>query len=701
MRKNVRRPAFEDACRTVARNLSESGTKVRVVFTGDGAATDGSTIYLPAGDQMSVMTPQECGVLAGYVDHEAEHIASTDMDLWNSTIGVADDFRRELANAVEDMRIEKIAVRKNPGTFANLSDTAENVCKQELEQLTDLAKLMPHKMQDKRFILPGAVTWEGRKRAGMHADLNEKLLGLVSPEIRKQAERINDMLKAARDGRKGTHDVWGIVTKLAGELEEEEKQQEEEEKKRKPKKGERRESDENEGASSRGDEATESEDDGNGEGDEANDDDDNDDGNKDGNDDDNETRGDAGDDSEGEDDAERSRKENGGKEAVTQTDSEAELEQAGGRGASLSGPDDKPKGETRKVSFTPVVHTNYNPAEAWVSYTTENDFVLNAKTGAKRIYDMYGNASLFGLANRLFNEDNIEHYDAMLQEMGPHINTMRAKLRRALMSKMERRWDGGYTSGRIDPRRLVDAVRGTPEVFRRRDPEQYMDTAVQIVVDLSASMYTNNRIRLAAQAAIAIANALEGTGVNYEVIGFQDPGLFGLSKELAIKMGDALSNRLNKPATFARYLPNMIVEFKPFEKRLRDCRAGMGGLAFAAGGANNDVDALLCAHERLIKRDETRKVMLVLSDGKPAPYSDFDENWVEQMFRKLVAQIEVEARIQIVGIGIESDCVRKFYKANSVLNAAEELPRTVIDQVARILLGSRFQIDNAKLLGAA
>lgn len=744
MRKPVRRPAFEDACRTVARNLSENGTKVRVVFRGDGASTNGTTIFLPAGDQLSTMAPEDCGVLAGYVDHEAEHIASTDMDLWNSEIGKSDDFRREMANACEDMRIEKIAVRKNYGSFANLSDTTKNVCERELRELSELAELQPDVMTKKRFILPGAVTWEGRKRMGMHADLQQKLLDLVSPEIRAEAKRINDLVAKARDGRLGTHDVWEIAKKLGDDVD---KTEPEEESTTPPPPGEDEVCEDGKGKGKPQDEEKDDEtsDDGESDGDESdgegdeekgdeaksegddeadgekkrkkttsktkqqgndNDDDDDGDGNKDGNDDqggDDTASGDDDSDDEGE--AKRDGEANGGEEAVESSLQEGDADSMGGRGGSLNKANNK-KLKTREVSFKPVVNTPVSTGDVWVPFTTENDFVVNADTGLMFVYEPDGPMAMYTYPRDIFSPLNVQTYDELLSEIGPHLNTMRAKLRRALMTKLERRWDGGYTTGRLDPRRLVDAVRGVPEVFRRRDPENFIDTAVQIVVDLSGSMATNRRIKMAAQAAIGLANALEGTGVAYEVIGFQDPFFNGLTPELAKELRQGLQDKQKREvfgqgATFARYLPHMLVEFKPFNKRLRDCRAGLGGIASAAGGANNDIDALIYARERLMKREETRKVMLVLSDGKPAPVSDFDANWVEQMMRKTVAQIEDSRLIEVVGIGIQSDCVGKFYKHYSVLHSPEELPRTVIDQIARKLLGDRFQTDNAKLLGAA
>ena len=726
----------------MARNLSEDGAKVRVVFRGDGASTNGTTIFLPTGDHLSVMQPQECGVLAGYVDHEAEHIASTDMDLWNSEIGVADSFRRELCNAIEDMRIEKIAVRKNPGSFANLSDTTENVCQRELKELRELKDLMPAKLESKRFILPGAVTWEGRKRAGMHSHLQQQLLDLCSQEIRDEAKKINDLIAKARDGRMGTHDAWALAKAVADSVEDEEDEAEmppnkdqpcddgvdgpSEKQKQEEKEKQEQESSEQDGeneTTSAGDDDGESDDDeGDAEGGEddnetksskdgddqdgesGNDDDDND-GNKDGNNDDTKAGDDDGEDGDSEGEAKRSSEKNGGQEQVEQSESTAKGDTMGGRGASLGQPNGNVRGDTRAVTFVPVVNSAYNPNDKWIPFTTENDLVVTADSGPISYSDGKQMNSYY-YWEKVFDTDNVSIYDELLAEMGPHIHTMRAKLRRALLSKLDRKWDGGYSGGRLDSRRLVDAVRGVPEVFKQREPEQFMDTAVQIVIDLSGSMGIRDsgshpRIVLAAMTAIAIANALEGTGVEYEIIGFQEPGLLTMSHELYKETMDAINTRGAGPATYSRWLCNMMVVFKPFERRLRDCRAALGGIKRAAGGSNNDIDALIFAQNRLMKREETRKVMIVLSDGKPATFTDLSTDMVEQMLRKTVAQIEKEKHIQIVGIGIDSDCVAKFYRHYSVLNQADELPRTVIDHVAKMLLGARYQVDNAALLGAA
>ena len=50
---------------------------VKVVFTGNQAATNGETIMLPAIDRNSTMTDEQMDILRGYVDHESGHVKHT------------------------------------------------------------------------------------------------------------------------------------------------------------------------------------------------------------------------------------------------------------------------------------------------------------------------------------------------------------------------------------------------------------------------------------------------------------------------------------------------------------------------------------------------------------------------------------------------------------------------------------------------
>jgi hypothetical protein len=74
--------------------------------------------------------------------------------------------------------------------------------------------------------------------------------------------------------------------------------------------------------------------------------------------------------------------------------------------------------------------------------------------------------------------------------------------------------------------------------------------------------------------------------------------------------------------------------------------------------ANNDADALNWAYHEILKRNESRKMLLVLSDGCPAGQwaGNGDEN-----LRYIANEIETSGRVELYGVGIRSDAVEEYY----------------------------------------
>ena len=66
----------------VSKTSSVFGRKksVNVVFQGEQACTDGSTIILPSLDLTGDVSDSTADVIRGYVDHEAGHVRHTDFD---------------------------------------------------------------------------------------------------------------------------------------------------------------------------------------------------------------------------------------------------------------------------------------------------------------------------------------------------------------------------------------------------------------------------------------------------------------------------------------------------------------------------------------------------------------------------------------------------------------------------------------------
>ena len=99
------------------------------------------------------------------------------------------------------------------------------------------------------------------------------------------------------------------------------------------------------------------------------------------------------------------------------------------------------------------------------------------------------------------------------------------------------------------------------------------------------------------------------------------------------------------------------------------------------------------AHLRKFGGEATERILIVLSDGLPAPsggnipledqvrlkgvknrYEDFDLKYeVAQASRDMT----------VIGVGINSPHVSEFYTQNVLCDNVEELPRLVLDQLKR------------------
>jgi len=92
--------------------------------------------------------------------------------------------------------------------------------------------------------------------------------------------------------------------------------------------------------------------------------------------------------------------------------------------------------------------------------------------------------------------------------------------------------------------------------------------------------------------------------------------------------------------------------------------------------ANNDADSLMWAYNQLMKRDEERKILMVLSDGCPAGA------WAgssSSNLRHVCNQIEKEGKVELYGVGICSDAVADYYSNYKILNDSSEINNTLFD----------------------
>jgi cobaltochelatase CobT len=95
---------------------------------------------------------------------------------------------------------------------------------------------------------------------------------------------------------------------------------------------------------------------------------------------------------------------------------------------------------------------------------------------------------------------------------------------------------------------------------------------------------------------------------------------------------------------------------------------------------NVDGEALEWAARRLRGRPETRKILVVLSDGAPVDDATLLENgnsYLSDHLKQVVASIRAAADIRLAAIGLDYD-VSEFYSQSIVLSSTAEVPTKLI-----------------------
>jgi len=121
---------FETSLERLARILARQ-YNIEVNFEGNQACTDGKTITLPS--IAGGISPELKRDLSAYLDHEVAHCKFSDF-----TLKFDNRFHKELCNATEDIRIERLMGEEFPGSEISLQDLREKVDQQNAEQFAKL-----------------------------------------------------------------------------------------------------------------------------------------------------------------------------------------------------------------------------------------------------------------------------------------------------------------------------------------------------------------------------------------------------------------------------------------------------------------------------------------------------------------------------------------------------------------------------------
>ncbi|CCQ72935.1 cobaltochelatase subunit CobT [Magnetospira sp. QH-2] len=269
--------------------------------------------------------------------------------------------------------------------------------------------------------------------------------------------------------------------------------------------------------------------------------------------------------------------------------------------------------------------------------------------------------------------------DMQLANLQGVVTRLANRLQRRLMAKQQRSWDFDLEEGYLDSARLTRIVIDPfqPLSYKWEKDTDFKDTVVSLLIDNSGSM-RGRPITIAAISADILAHTLERCGVKVEILGFTTRAWKGgLARDKWVQDG--------KPANPGRLNDLRHIVYKSADAPWRRARRNLG-LMLREGLLKENIDgeALSWAHDRLIARQEQRRILMVISDGAPvddATLSVNPGNYLERHLRQVIEYIETRSPVELLAIGIGHDVTRYYRRAVTIVDA-EELGGAMLQNLA-------------------
>jgi cobaltochelatase CobT len=227
------------------------------------------------------------------------------------------------------------------------------------------------------------------------------------------------------------------------------------------------------------------------------------------------------------------------------------------------------------------------------------------------------------------------YLDQQLEPLKGAVSRLANKLQRRLQAQQNRSWEFDLEEGTLDAGRLARVIANptTPLSFKVEKDTEFRDTCVTLLLDNSGSM-RGRPISIAAICADVLARTLERCSVKVEILGFTTRAWKGgQSREEWLAEG--------RPQGPGRLNDLRHIIYKSADAPWRRARPNLG-LMMKEGLLKENIDgeALEWAHRRMAVRQESRKILMVISDGAPVDDSTLSvnpANYLEKHLRDVIA----------------------------------------------------------------
>lgn len=591
---------------------------------GQVPCTDGKTIYLPV-----LGSDNDPAEVLHYVAHEVGHVLHSDFAVLEEKGVPANSVLAMVWNVVEDHRVNYLNAMTYEGDRQH----------DEIFYYATIAKLL------EKEGLPAPVVEVFQWESAVHADFAPSLntLPLV---VRPALEKYSDVLRNIRsivDGTEGTTASYVLAQTIVEELYTPPKEEAPA-----PEEG-------GEGERGEGDDGAEGEE-GSGEGDE----------------------GDAGESEDAAPTEDGADEEAGGGDAGGEEGTPEEECEDGERVEEEVGEEeDTPSKEAPPAytvlspksyeEFLPCVDGEHVAGEAakvsLAAYTPVAGYTPTPPTAMSHYDYRSGKCVLKNPPEHLYPADaetavSLGRYFRKWPEGGgsTFVNKVRNKLQIRSRSRVQYAQKKGKLHNGGLHRVCIKGAKGYSErIFKNKVESDTLDTAVCVLVDFSGSM-CGDKFYYAVHAASLLSAAVgDALHIPLEIVGFS-------TVYRNIAEGECTALSLHRGFETHRLEDKALVE-------------GMCHFFSSTGHNNADGEALSYCHDKLLRRREKRKILIVISDG--VPWSSRERGDIIHYTHDVIADIEKRREVELYGVGLLDDAVSRFYKRNIVLTAVETLESTL------------------------
>jgi cobaltochelatase CobT len=278
--------------------------------------------------------------------------------------------------------------------------------------------------------------------------------------------------------------------------------------------------------------------------------------------------------------------------------------------------------------------------------------------------------------------------DGELARLESTVGRLANRLQRSLEAQQRRFWEYDLEDDILDPARLTRIITDPMSslLYKKEADGSFRDTVVTLLLDNSGSMRGRPSMIVAICADI-LTRCLERCGIRSEILGFTTrTWRGGRAREKWIAAGS--------PGNPGRLNELLHVIYKPADAPWRKSKHSLG-LMMRQGFHKENIDgeALAWAHQRLLRRPERRRILMMVSDGAPVDDSTLavargTGNYLERHLRHTIDDIVRLGEVELFAIGIGYDVTRLYPQAIMVKDI-DDLGPALIGQLGRLLNQSR------------